>query len=73
MSTRTRKQLSLVGPERRRSHRDDYSYTGCGRARSQRRSEVWRLLHRLGWAWQVPKAQAIERNEEAIAAWCTES
>lgn len=36
-------------------------------------SGVWRLLDRLGWSWQVPKVRAVERNEEAIAAWCTET
>ena len=27
------------------------------------------LLHRLGWSVQVPARQAVERNEEQIAAW----
>ncbi|MGW8358316.1 helix-turn-helix domain-containing protein [Streptomyces wedmorensis] len=36
-------------------------------------SGVWRLLDRLGWSWQVPKVRAVERNEEAIAAWRTET
>ncbi|MEU0664326.1 helix-turn-helix domain-containing protein [Streptomyces lavendulocolor] len=36
-------------------------------------SGVWRLLDRLGWSWQVPKVQAVERDEEAIAAWRTET
>ncbi|WP_406378513.1 winged helix-turn-helix domain-containing protein [Streptomyces sp. NBC_01618] len=36
-------------------------------------SGVWRLLDRMGWSWQVPKVRAVERNEEAIAAWCTET
>src|SRR5919205_93849 len=36
-------------------------------------SGVWRLLDRLGWSWQVPKVRAVERNEEAIAAWYTET
>ncbi|MCX4784245.1 winged helix-turn-helix domain-containing protein [Streptomyces sp. NBC_01264] len=36
-------------------------------------SGVWRLLDRLGWSWQVPKVRAVERSEEAIAAWRTET
>ncbi|MFG2639350.1 winged helix-turn-helix domain-containing protein [Streptomyces sp. NPDC048362] len=36
-------------------------------------SGVWRLLDRLGWSWQAPKVQAVERDEEAIAAWRTET
>ncbi|WP_406190729.1 winged helix-turn-helix domain-containing protein [Streptomyces sp. NBC_01017] len=36
-------------------------------------SGVWRLLDRLGWSWQVPKVRAVERDEEAIAAWRTET
>jgi transposase len=36
-------------------------------------SGVWRLLDRMGWSWQVPKVRAVERNEEAIAAWRTET
>ena len=27
------------------------------------------LLHRIGWTPQVPKRRAIERDEDAIAAW----
>ncbi|MEV5619879.1 helix-turn-helix domain-containing protein [Streptomyces bacillaris] len=30
------------------------------------------LLHRLGWSPQVPAHRAVERNEEAVAAWQTE-
>ncbi|MER6768528.1 winged helix-turn-helix domain-containing protein [Streptomyces bacillaris] len=30
------------------------------------------LLHRLGWSPQVPAHRAVERNEEAVAAWRTE-
>ncbi|MFE5947636.1 winged helix-turn-helix domain-containing protein [Streptomyces sp. NPDC056480] len=36
-------------------------------------SGVWRLLDRLGWSWQVPRVRAVERNEEEIAAWRTET
>ncbi|WP_405594589.1 winged helix-turn-helix domain-containing protein [Streptomyces sp. NBC_01092] len=36
-------------------------------------SGVWCLLDRLGWSWQVPKVRAVERDEEAIAAWRTET
>jgi transposase len=32
---------------------------------------AWFLLDRLGWSWQVPARRAIERDEEAIAAWRT--
>ncbi|MEV6332657.1 winged helix-turn-helix domain-containing protein [Streptomyces sp. NPDC051909] len=34
---------------------------------------MWRLLDRLGWSWQVPKVRAVECDEGAIAAWCTET
>ncbi|MFE5698989.1 winged helix-turn-helix domain-containing protein [Streptomyces erythrochromogenes] len=34
---------------------------------------VWRLLDRLGWSWQVPEVRAVERGEEAIAAWRTQT
>ena len=27
------------------------------------------LLHRIGWSPQVPERRAIERDEDAIAAW----
>jgi transposase len=30
---------------------------------------VWKLLRRHGWSCQVPVRQAMERDEEAIAAW----
>jgi len=31
---------------------------------------VWRILReQLGWTWQRPARQAIERNEEAIQNW----
>jgi len=30
------------------------------------------LLHRLGWSPQVPVHQAVERDEQAVAAWRTE-
>jgi transposase len=36
-------------------------------------SGVWRLLNRMGWSWQVPARRAVERDEEAIAAWRTET
>ena len=32
-------------------------------------SGVWRLLAGLGWSCQKPESRALERNEEAIAAW----
>ncbi len=32
-------------------------------------SGVWRLLHRMGWTNQLPARRAIERDEDAIAAW----
>ncbi|WP_433432938.1 helix-turn-helix domain-containing protein [Nonomuraea sp. CA-141351] len=28
-----------------------------------------KLLHRHGWSVQVPARRALERDEEAIAAW----
>jgi len=34
---------------------------------------VWLLLRRLGWSWQVPVTRATQRDEEAIAAWRTET
>jgi putative transposase len=30
---------------------------------------TWKLLRRHGWSCQVPVRQAMERDEEAIAAW----
>ena len=30
---------------------------------------TWKLLRRHGWPVQVPVRQAVERDEEAIAAW----
>jgi transposase len=30
---------------------------------------VWRLLRRLGWSLQRPARRAVERDEQAIAAW----
>src|SRR6201987_5919722 len=33
---------------------------------------VWKLLRRHGWSCQVPVRQAMERDEEAIAAWKAE-
>ncbi|MEY9211489.1 winged helix-turn-helix domain-containing protein [Thermobifida halotolerans] len=32
-------------------------------------SRVWRLLKAMGWSVQVPVRRAVERDEEAIAAW----
>jgi transposase len=29
------------------------------------------LLHRIGWSPQMPTRRAIERDEDAIAAWRT--
>jgi transposase len=34
---------------------------------------VWYLLKRLRWSWQVPVTRATQRDEEAIAAWRTET
>jgi putative transposase len=34
---------------------------------------VWYLMDRLGWSWQVPKTQAVQRDEEAITAWRTQT
>jgi transposase len=34
---------------------------------------AWFLLDRLGWSWQVPARRAIKRDEEAIAAWRTDT
>ena len=36
-------------------------------------SGVWRLLDRLEVSWQVPVVRAVQRDEEAIAAWPTET
>jgi transposase len=30
---------------------------------------VWRILRQLGWSRQRPARRAVERNDEAIAAW----
>jgi transposase len=30
---------------------------------------TWRLMRRHGWSCQVPVRQAMERDEEAVAAW----
>src|SRR6201985_1585345 len=30
---------------------------------------VWKLMRRHGWSAQVPVRQALERDEEAVAAW----
>ncbi|WP_408962687.1 winged helix-turn-helix domain-containing protein [Nonomuraea angiospora] len=35
----------------------------------QKRRERGKLLHRHGWSVQVPARRALERDEEAIAAW----
>ena len=40
---------------------------------SYSKSQVSRLLKRLGWTPQVPITRAIQRDEEAIARWRTES
>ncbi|MFB6906319.1 helix-turn-helix domain-containing protein [Streptomyces sp. P11-1] len=34
---------------------------------------VWYLMDRLGWSWQVPRTQAVQRDEEAITAWRTQT
>ena len=34
---------------------------------------VWYLMDRLGWSWQVPKTQALQRDAEAITAWRTQT
>lgn len=31
------------------------------------------LLHRIGWTPQMPTHRAVERNEDAIAAWRTDT
>jgi putative transposase len=31
------------------------------------------LLHRMGWSPQVPTHRAVERNEDAITAWRTQT
>jgi len=31
------------------------------------------LLHRIGWTPQVPARRAVERDEDAIAAWRTQT
>lgn len=33
------------------------------------RDHVCRLLHALGFSWQKPTKQAVERNEKVIARW----
>lgn len=40
---------------------------------SYSKSQVSRLLRRLGWSPQVPVTQAIQRDEEAIERWRIES
>src|SRR5512135_2646991 len=40
---------------------------------SGRKSQVSRLLKRLGWTPQVPLPRAIQRDEEGIARWRAES
>src|SRR5512138_982919 len=40
---------------------------------SYSKSQVSRLLKRLGWTPQVPITRAIQRDEEAIARWRAES
>lgn len=30
---------------------------------------VWRLLRQLGWSRQRPARRAVERNDQAVAAW----
>ena len=32
-------------------------------------SGTWWLLMAMGWSVQVPARRAVERNEEAVAAW----
>ncbi|MFE4995933.1 winged helix-turn-helix domain-containing protein [Streptomyces mirabilis] len=34
---------------------------------------VWYLMDCLGWSWQVPRTQAVQHDEEAIAAWRTQT
>ena len=34
---------------------------------------VGRLLHQLGWSVQKPTLRAKERDEKAIATWCSET
>ena len=33
------------------------------------RGHVWKVLRSLGWSRQRPARQAVERDDEAIAAW----
>jgi transposase len=33
------------------------------------RGHVWKVLRALGWSRQRPARQAVERDDEAIAAW----
>jgi hypothetical protein len=33
---------------------------------------VWKLLRRLGWSWQKPARQAIERDHEEVQPWVRE-
>lgn len=40
---------------------------------SYSKSQVSRLLNRLGWTRQVPMTRAIQRDEEAIARWRVET
>lgn len=32
-------------------------------------TQVWRILHSMGWSAQKPERRAKERNESAIARW----
>ena len=33
---------------------------------------VWKLLRRLGWSWQKPARQAVERDDEEAQRWVRE-
>ncbi|MEN1882431.1 winged helix-turn-helix domain-containing protein [Streptomyces mirabilis] len=34
---------------------------------------TWQLLRRHGWSWQQPARRAIERDDEAVEMWKTET
>ena len=38
---------------------------------SYQQTQVWRLMHELGFSCQKPKRQALQRDEKAIKRWKT--
>ena len=38
---------------------------------SYQQTQVWRLMHELGFSCQKPKRQALQRDEKAIKRWRT--